>query len=114
MPPTWIDCPPSKDRRTGRMAGKSAIRALTACMLCLSIGLSARGQATTAAGPPYAILLRSRDGVVTPERTKHAETGGGFVQVTQIAPNVVLFLMRGAVVAGVDHSGNAAMQFNLK
>jgi hypothetical protein len=94
------------------MAGKSAMRALTACVLCLCAGLSARGQATTA-GPPYAIILRSRDGVVTPERTKHAETGGGFIQVTQILPNVVMFLMRGAVVAGVDHAGNAAMQFKL-
>jgi len=94
------------------MAGKSAMKALTACVLCLCAGLSVRGQATTA-GPPYAIILRSRDGVVTPERTKHAETGGGFIQVTQISPNVVMFLMRGAVVAGVDHAGNAAMQFKL-
>ena len=96
------------------MGGKSALRALTACVLCLSAGLSAWGQATTAVGPPYVILLRSRDGVVTPERTKHAETGGGFIQVTQILPNVAMFLMRGAVVAGVDHAGNAAMQFMLK
>jgi hypothetical protein len=59
------------------------------------------------------ILLRSRSAVVTPERTKHAETGGGFIQVTQILPNVVVFLMRGAVVTGVDRSGNAAMQFKL-
>jgi hypothetical protein len=59
-------------------------------------------------------LLRTREGVVTPERTKHAETGGGFIQVTQIAPNVVLFLMRGAVVAGEDHAGNAAQQFKLE
>jgi hypothetical protein len=94
------------------MAGKSAIGTLTACVLCLCAGLTARGQATTA-GPPYVIVLRSRDAVVTPERTKHAETGGGFIQVTQILPNVVLFLMRGAVVAGVDHAGNAAMQFKL-
>jgi hypothetical protein len=94
------------------MAGKSAIGALAACVLWLCGGLPARGQATTA-GPPYVILLRSRDAVVTPERTKHAETGGGFIQVTQILPNVVMFLMRGAVVAGVDHAGNAAMQFKL-
>jgi hypothetical protein len=93
------------------MAGKSAIGAFVACALCLCAGLSARGQAT--AQPPYVILLRSRSAVVTPERTKHAETGGGFIQVTQILPNVVMFLMRGAVVAGVDHGGTAAMQFKL-
>src|SRR5262249_51103226 len=62
----------------------------------------------------YVFLLRSRDAVVTPERTKHAETGGGFIQVTQITPNVVMFLMRGAAAAGVDHGGNAAMQFKLE
>jgi hypothetical protein len=94
------------------MAGKSVIGALIACALCLCAGLPpARGQAP--AEPPYVILLRSRSAVVTPERTKHAETGGGFIQVTQILPNVVVFLMRGAVVAGVDHAGNAAMQFKL-
>jgi hypothetical protein len=63
--------------------------------------------------PPYVILLRSRESAVTPERTKHAETGGGFVQVTQVEPNVILAVMRGAVAAGDDHAGRAAMQFNL-
>lgn len=93
------------------MAGKSASGAIIACAVCLSTGLSARGQAT--AEPPYAILLRSRAAVVTPERTLHAQTGGGFIQVTQTSPNVVVFLMRGAAAAGVDHGGRAAMQFKL-
>jgi hypothetical protein len=93
------------------MTGKSAIAILSACAFYLCSGLSVRGQAT--AEPPYVFLLRSRNAVVTPERTKHGETGGGFIQVTQITPNVVIFLMRGAVVAGEDHGGSAAMQFSL-
>jgi hypothetical protein len=65
-------------------------------------------------GKSVVLTLRSRDGVVTPERTKHGETGGGFIQVTQITPNVVMFLMRGAAAAGVDHAGSAGMQFKLE
>lgn len=93
------------------MAGRSAVAMVAACAVCLGAGLSVRGQAP--AEPPYAILLRSRDAVVTPERTKHGETGGGFIQVTQIQPNVVMFLMRGAAVAGADHGGRAAVQFKV-
>ncbi len=69
--------------------------------------------------PPYQFILRSRDGVVTPERNKNAQTGGGFVQVLQTAPNQVLTLMRGAAAAGAGlagsghRDGSAAMQFEL-
>jgi hypothetical protein len=64
--------------------------------------------------PPYVIVLRSREAVVTPERSKDAQTGGGFIQVTQVEPNVVMVLMRGAVAAGATHhEGMAAMQFLL-
>lgn len=94
------------------MLGKSAVRMVAACAMCLATGMVARAQAV--AEPPYVFLLRSREAVVTPERTKHAEAGGGFIQVTQISPNVVLFLMRGAVVAGEDHGGRAAQQFKLE
>jgi hypothetical protein len=60
------------------------------------------------------IVLRSRDAVVTPERSKDAQTGGGFIQVTQVEPNVIMVLMRGAVAAGATHhEGMAAMQFML-
>lgn len=93
------------------MAGKLAVAMVVACAVCLGASLSAPGQGT--AEPPYAILLRSREAVVAPERTKHGETGGGFIQVTQMQPNVVMFLMRGAAVAGADHGGRAALQFNL-
>jgi hypothetical protein len=50
---------------------------------------------------------------MTPTRRKEAQTGGGFIQVQQLAPNAVLFLMRGAVVAGPHCTGHAAMQFDL-
>ena len=94
------------------MFGKSAVPILVACVLCLGIGFIDQAEAQPEQ-PPYVILLRSRDGVVTPERTKHAETGGGFIQVTQISLDKVLFVQRGAVAAGDDHPGRAAMQFAL-
>lgn len=96
------------------MRGKSAVAGIVAGALCLATGLVAYTQTATVAEPPYVFLLRSREAVVTPERTKHAETGGGFIQVTQITPNVVLFLMRGAAAAGDDHPGRAAMQFKIE
>lgn len=94
------------------MFGKWAVRILVACVLSLGAGLIGRVEAQSEQ-PPYVILLRSRNSAVTPERTKHAETGGGFVQVTQVLPNVVMASMRGAVAAGDDHPGRAAMQFTL-
>src|SRR5262249_2038116 len=86
-------------------------RMLTACAVCLSAGFLAE---VIAADPPYVIRLRSREAVVAPERTRDAQTGGGFIQVTQADPNVVMALMRGAVAAGTGHKdGSAAMQFTL-
>jgi hypothetical protein len=100
-------------RRSEFMVGKAALGMLAACALSLGSGADAHAQAT-ANPPPYAILLRSRNAAVAPERTKHGETGGGFIQVTQILPNVAMFLMPGAVVAGEDHGGRAALQFHLE
>jgi hypothetical protein len=85
--------------------------ALAVCAVALSAGFTAP---VVAADPPYVLLLRSREAAVTPERTKDAQTGGGFIQVTQIQPNIVMALMRGTVAAGTSHKeGSAAMQFNL-
>jgi hypothetical protein len=93
------------------MVGTWTFRMLTACAVALSAGFLAE---VVAADPPYVLLLRSREGVVTPERSKDAQTGGGFIQVTQLQPNVVMALFRGAVVAGTGHhEGSAAMQFTL-
>jgi hypothetical protein len=94
------------------MLGKSAVLVVVVCALCLFAGLMACAQVVTE--PPYVFLLRSRDGVVTPERSKHAETGGGFIHVTQVTPNVLMFWMHGAAAAGVDHAGSAGMQFKLE
>jgi hypothetical protein len=94
-----------------------AFRLFVACAACLAWQWVA-GQAT-AADPPYQIILRSRSGVVTPERSKDAQTGGGYIQVIQVEPNQVLVLMRGAVAAGAGlagsghKNGSAAMQFEL-
>lgn len=80
------------------------------CAACLSF----RSSGGQAAPPPYEILLRSRVATVTPETTKDAQTGGGFIQVTQLEPNAVMVLMRGAAATGSGHTaGTAAMQFNL-
>lgn len=94
------------------MLAKSAFRLLVPCVLYLCAGYLGRIEAAPEQ-PPYVILLRSRDAVVTPERSKHAETGGGFIQVTQISPDMVLFVQRGAVAAGDDHAGRASLQFAL-
>lgn len=95
------------------MRAKSAFRLLVPCVLYLGAGYLDRIEAAPEEQPPYVILLRSRDGVVTPERSKHAETGGGYIQVIQISLDKVLFVQRGAVAAGDDHAGRAAMQFTL-
>lgn len=93
------------------MHGKWAIRLLAIATFSL---FAAFLSPLEAADPPYLIRLRSREGVVTPERTRDAQTGGGFIQVTQVEPNVVMALMRGAVAAGTGHKdGSAAMQFTL-
>jgi hypothetical protein len=93
------------------MVGTWTFRMLTACAVSLSAVLMAQVQA---AEPPYVLVLRSRTAAVTPERTKDAQTGGGFIQVTQVQPNAIMALMRGAVTAGGSHKeDSAAMQFFL-
>src|SRR5690242_2419259 len=100
------------EEEDGFMLGKTATVLIAAGVVTVASGIFALAQGS--AEPPYVFLLRTREAVVTPERTRHAETGGGFIQVTQISPNVVLFLMRGATAAGEDHTGRAAMQFKLE
>src|SRR5690242_3663045 len=96
----------------GFMLGKTAAVLITAGVVGLASGIYTLAQATAEA--PYVFVLRSREAGVTPERTRHAETGGGFIQVTQISSNAVLFLMRGATAAGDDHAGRAGMHFKLE
>lgn len=94
------------------MVRQFVFRLFVACAAGLTLLLVSRSAG--AAAPPYELLLRSRNGVVTPEITKDSQTGGGFIQVTQVEPNAVMLLMRGAVAAGSGHKGgSAAMQFTL-
>jgi hypothetical protein len=66
------------------------------------------------AGPAYVIVLRSRDAVVTPNRTKTAQTGGGAILVEQPEPNTIVVTMRGSAVAASDcHESAAGIAFEL-
>jgi len=104
------------------MVQSCALRLSLICTACLFSLTSSSWAAPPAAkpapvpvpAPPYTILLHSRGAAVTPEKSKNSETGGGYIQVTQVEPNAVLILMRGAVAARADHKdGSAAMQFEL-
>ena len=94
-------------------------RLCCACADCLVLPFAAGRVVLEAA--PYEFVLRSRSAVVTPERTRDAQTGGGFIQVLQIEPNLLLIVMRGTVAAGAGMAGSghhhkdgmAAMQFEL-
>jgi hypothetical protein len=68
-----------------------------------------------AQAPAYRIVLGARSGDVTPEQNREGQTSGGYVDVVQRAPDTVLVLMHGAVVAGAEtnRAGAAAIQFVL-
>ncbi len=94
------------------MVRKSAIPLFVACAAGLFCQFASK--TAGAAEPPYVILLRSRSAIVTPEKSRDAQTGGGFIQVTQLEPNVIMALMRGAVATGAGYQeGSASMQFDL-
>jgi hypothetical protein len=66
-------------------------------------------------GPAYQIVLRSRNAEAVPNRTKDAQTGGGWVVVEQPEPNTIVVTMGGAAVVGSDFHGSAAgIAFNLE
>jgi hypothetical protein len=66
-------------------------------------------------GPAYQIVLRSRHAEVMPNRTKDAQTGGGWIVVEQPEPHTIVVTMGGAAVVGSDFHGSAAgMTFNLE
>jgi hypothetical protein len=70
--------------------------------------------ATYAAGPAYQIVLRSRNAEAVPNRTRDAQTGGGWVVVEQPEPNTIVVTMGGSAVVGSDFHGSAAgITFNL-
>lgn len=93
------------------MVQACSVRWMLICTACLSYPASSLVAAPV---PAYSILLRSRGAAVTPEKSKNSQTGGGYIQVTQVEPNTVMILMRGAVVAASHHKeGSAALQFEL-
>jgi len=66
-------------------------------------------------GPAYQIVLRSRHGEATPNRSKDAQTGAGYVVVEQPEPNTIVVTMGGSAVAGSDcHGSSAAIDFHLE
>jgi hypothetical protein len=109
---------PRSPAEGGDMVPTFAFRLCCACAACLAFPFAARQAIVQAA--PYEFILRSRSASVTPVRTKDAQTGGGFIQVLQVEPNLMLVLMRGTVAAGVGMAGSghhrdglAALQFDL-
>ena len=87
---------------------------LTVGLLAL-LTLAAVRAADAPAGPAYQIVLRSRDAVVTPNRTKDAQTGGGSILVEQPDPSTILVLMAGSAVVGSDcHGSSAGIDFTLE
>jgi hypothetical protein len=68
-----------------------------------------------AADPAYQIILRSRNAVAAPNRTKDAQTGGGSIVVEQPEPQTIVVTMGGSAVVGSDCRGSAAgIDFNLE
>jgi hypothetical protein len=66
-------------------------------------------------GPAYQIVLRSRHAEATPNRTRDAQTGGGWVVVEQPEPNTIVVTMGGSAVVGSDFHGSAAgIDFDLE
>jgi hypothetical protein len=66
-------------------------------------------------GPAYQIILRSRHAEVTPNRTKDAQTGGGWILVEQPEPNTIVVTMGGSAVVGSDfHESTAGITFDLE
>ncbi len=66
-------------------------------------------------GPAYQIVLRSRNAEATPNRSKDAQTGGGYVVVEQPEPNTIVVTMGGSAVVGSEcHGSSASIDFNLE
>jgi hypothetical protein len=97
------------------MARKRAFPIVVACAACLAHLFAAGRAAAQVTPPPYRIILRSRGGEVVPQNNKDAQTVGGYIEVSQRQPDLVLVIMRGAVVAGAEthKSGAAEMHFVL-
>jgi hypothetical protein len=82
--------------------------------LVAPLGPAAVRAADPPAGPAYQIVLGSRHAEATPNRTKDAQTGGGWVVVEQPEPNTIIATMGGsAVVGSACHGSSAGITFDL-
>jgi hypothetical protein len=77
------------------------------------LGCATAGRA--AEGPPYRIVVRARSAEAAPEANRDGQTSGGYIEVVHRAPDTVVILMQGAVVAGAEQhrAGTAALRFAL-
>jgi hypothetical protein len=72
-------------------------------------------QPAAAAAPPVSIILGPRHGHVTPHRSGHTHTGGGYIDVQQPSPDTVVITMSGVAVAyGACCSAMASLDFDLE
>jgi hypothetical protein len=83
-------------------------RPLLLAALIVLPGLAAVCAADLPVDPGYQIVLRSRHAEAVPNRTKDAETGGGWIAVEQPTPNTIVVTMAGSAVVGSDCHGSAA------
>src|SRR5262249_54057347 len=85
-----------------------------AAALC-SFGALAADPPPAPNGPAYQIVLHSRLAEATPNRTRGAQTGGGWIIVEQPEPNTIVVTMGGAAAAGPDcHSSAPGITFSLE
>ncbi len=84
--------------------------------LSLPVALLAGPKVEVAAGPGISFVLKDRHGHVTPRRSKCTFSGGGIIDVQQPAPDTVVLIMTGGVVATEHpcHDTTAAMDFGLE
>jgi hypothetical protein len=98
------------------------VRIGAAAALCWAAALGLGGRTVAAEVPPagkpptaYQIRLGPRQAQASPDRTGGGQTGGGYIDVEQPAPNALVVIMRGAAVAGSDckHTAAASIAFEL-
>jgi hypothetical protein len=90
-------------------------RSLLLASLAALLSPAAVPAADPPVGPAYQIVLRSRHAEATPNRSKDAQTGGGYVVVEQPEPNTIVVTMGGSAVVGSDcHGSSAGIDFNLE
>jgi hypothetical protein len=99
-----------RQRLFGLAALGCAFLVLTTPAWAEDIGIEVKPNPT----PAYRIQLGPRKAQGVPNRTHCGETCGGYIDVKQPLPNVLVVTMRGAAVAGADCKGGlASIAFDL-